>query len=540
MKTQNKFLASILLTAGIISSPIISYAADSKEIEDLRAQIEELKQSIKVLDRKGEIAVEDAAAAKKKDAVVKASEKGFAIESADGKNTVKFNGLLQADYRYYDQGANDVRGRSAGRAGPLDGEGFRDANDSALLRRVRPTIQGTLGGKYDYRFTPDFGGGSATVVDSYIDAKFSPFFKVRAGKFKSFVGLERLQSGADIRFVERAYTTNAILPNRDLGIAAHGDLFGDKLNYAIGVVNGVADGGNITTGAEYNDQKEFTGRLFTTPFKDDVNALSGLGFGVAGTYTDFRGDRNLDFGSLSGGTDYTLNNGGTIDATRNGLPSYVTEGQSTFFRYGSNVLADGERIRVSPQAYYYNGPWGVIGEYAWLRQDVAITNTAANSVAGTNIVSGTNKTLNHNAWNIGATYVLTGEDNSFKGIKPKNNFDLDKGTWGAWEAGLRYSEINLDDDTFKNAAGAYALEGSTNAAAYANRTVSAKSAKTWTAGINWYLDQNTKFQLNYLNTSFDGGASVLGGSSDVNSGTLRDVKDRADERAIFGRLQISY
>jgi phosphate-selective porin OprO/OprP len=527
MKTQNKLLASILLTAGIISSPINSYAADSKELEDLRAQVEELKQAVKVLDRKSEIVAEDTAAAKKKDAVVKASEKGFSIESADGKNTVKFNGLLQADYRYYDQGANDVRGRSNGRAGPLDTEGFRDANDSALLRRVRPTIQGTLGGKYDYRFTPDFGGGSATVVDSYIDARFSPSFKVRAGKFKSFVGLERLQSGSDIRFIERAYTTNAILPNRDLGIAVHGDLFGDKLNYAVGVVNGVADGGNITTGTEYNDAKEWTGRLFATPFKDDVNALSGLGFGVAATYTDFRGDQNLDFTKTT-----------AADATRNGLPSYVTEGQNTFFRYGSTTIADGQRLRVSPQAYYYNGPFGLIGEYAYLKQDVALATNDATTSA-TTIRDGSHKTLNHNAWNIGATYVLTGEDNSFKGIKPKNNFDLDKGTWGAWEAGLRYSEINLDDAAFKKYDGSgYATEN--NDGAYANRTVSAKSAQTWTAGINWYLDQNTKFQLNYLQTSFDGGAAIGGGVSGLTSGSLPSVKDRADERAILGRIQISY
>jgi phosphate-selective porin OprO/OprP len=177
----------------------------------------------------------------------------------------------------------------------------------------------------------------------------------------------------------------------------------------------------------------------------------------------------------------------------------------------------------------------VIGEYALLKQDVGI-NSGGTSTA---IASGTHKTLNHNAWNIGATYVLTGEDNSFKGIKPKNNFDLDKGTWGAWEAGLRYSEINLDDDTFKAPSnGADAVDtGTSSASAYANRTVSAKSAKTWTAGINWYLDQNTKFQLNYLNTSFNGGARVEGGSD---LATFSSVKDRADERAIFGRIQISY
>ena len=43
-------------------------------------------------------------------------------------------------------------------------------------------------------------------------------------KFKSFVGLERLQSGADIKFLERSYVTNAILPNRDSGIAVHGEI----------------------------------------------------------------------------------------------------------------------------------------------------------------------------------------------------------------------------------------------------------------------------------------------------------------------------
>jgi phosphate-selective porin OprO/OprP len=338
-----------------------------------------------------------------------------------------------------------------------------------------------------------------------------------------------LQSGGDIRFAERSYVTNAILPNRDLGIAVHGDLFGDKLNYAVGIVNGVADGGNITTGAEYNDAKEWTGRIFTTPFKDNVNALSGLGFGVAGTYTDFTGERNLDWQSTT-----------NADATRNGLPSYVTEGQQTFFRYGSNVIADGERLRISPQAYYYYGPFGVIGEYAYLKQDVAIITEATNATTNT-FLAGSHKTLHHNAWNIGGTWVLTGEDNSFKSIKPKNNFDLDKGTWGAWEAGLRYSEINLDDDTFKTVDGSgYGTEtaANVNVASYSGRTLSAKSAKTWTAGINWYLDQNTKFQLNYLNTSFDGGANA--DRSSAAHVVNQTVADRKDERAIFGRIQISY
>jgi len=225
MQFRKKIIASLLIGSGALSSSSLVLANDSDELEKLRALVQELDQKIRVLDRKSELAEEAAAAKKKETPVVKASEKGFSLESADGKNVIKLRGLLQADHRHYDSdSASDVRGRSNNRAGNLNADGFHDAGDTSLLRRVRPTIEGTLLGKYDFRFTPEFAGGSASAVDAYIDARFDPAFKVRAGKFKSFVGLERLQSGADIKFAERSYVTNAILPNRDLGVAVHGDL----------------------------------------------------------------------------------------------------------------------------------------------------------------------------------------------------------------------------------------------------------------------------------------------------------------------------
>ena len=64
---------------------------------------------------------------------------------------------------------------------------------------------------------PDFGNGQATIFDAYLDAKFSTAFKVRFGKGKPPVGLERLQSATDIEFVERSLA-NDLVPNRDLGI----------------------------------------------------------------------------------------------------------------------------------------------------------------------------------------------------------------------------------------------------------------------------------------------------------------------------------
>jgi len=520
MQFQYSKFAVALLSAGILSSPAIANANDSNELEELRALVQELSQKVKIIERKDEINEEAAVAAKKEAPVVKASANGFGLESADGKNSIKFSGLLQADYRSYQDGANDVRNRTNTRAGSLDANGFHDANDTALLRRIRPTIQGTLFGKYDFRFTPEFAGGSASAVDAYIDARLDPAFKIRAGKYKPFVGLERLQGGSDIKFVERSYVTNAILPNRDVGVSVYGDVFGDKLSYAVGVNNGVVDGGNATTGNEFDGSKEVTARLFATPFKDDANALSGLGFGIAGTYTNIDGERNLDFTNTS-----------AADATRNGLPSYLTDGQQTFFRYGSASVADGKRSRITPQASYYYGPLGLITEYARVNQDVSLlTNTTSN--APSVIAANSSKTLSHDAWQVAVSYLLTGEDASFRGVKPKNNFDIDKGGWGAWELVARYSEINLDSDTFKNK-----NTGSFSTGTYANLSESAKSAKSWTAGVNWYLNQNAKVQLNYSHTSFDGGAGI--GITAVNAAGT-NIRDRQSENALLARFQVAF
>ncbi len=535
--------ASALLATGLLSLPYAANANDSTELEELRSLVQELSQQVKILARKGEINEEAAATAKKETPVVKASSSGFSFGSADGKNEIKFRGLIQADQRHFAEGANDVRSRSRNRAGLLDAEGFNAAEDSSLLRRVRPTIEGKIAGKYGFRFTPEFGGGSASVVDAYVEANLNPAFNVRAGKFKSSVGLERLQSGSDIKFIERSYVTNAILPNRDLGVSVYGDVLDKKLNYNFGIVNGVADGGNISTGTEYNGEREYTARLFATPFIDSDSALAGLGFGIGATYTDFTGEQNLNWSDTT-----------SADATRNGLPSYVTEGQQTFFRYGANAIANGKRFRFSPQASYYNGHFGLITEYARVDQDVSLTaknegdgGTLGNADQNSNFtplgtIAGTKKKLSHDAWQIAASWLLTGEDASFKGVKPKQDFDLDKGGWGAWELVARYSEINLDDDTFKNQAGAYANENvGSVAGAYADPTRSAKSAKTWTAGVNWYLNSNAKIALNYSQTSFDGGASnlALGTNSDKYS-TSGGIKDREDEKALFARLQVAF
>ncbi|MEI8363639.1 MAG: porin, partial [Betaproteobacteria bacterium] len=211
-------------------------------------------------------------------------------------------------------------------------------------------------------------------------------------------------------------------------------------------------------------------------------------------------------------------------STASGLPSYKTAGQeSSFFSYtGTNVFANGKRDRIAPQAYYYYGPLGVLAEYARVSQDV--TN-------GTR----TDK-LDNDAWQIAASYLLTGEDSSFKGVKPKQVFDTNGGGWGAWELVARYQENNIDSAAFSTGTNA----GVVTTTRYADPRSNARSAKSWAAGVNWYLNQNVKIVLDYEQTSFDGGGNVTNAATPAATGSLTNIADRPDEKTLFTRLQLSY
>ena len=78
-------------------------ANDSDELEKLRQLVQELDQKVRVLDRKGELA-EEAAAEKKKVTPIVQTEDGFGFKSGDGKNEIKLQGRVQADYHAF-QGA---------------------------------------------------------------------------------------------------------------------------------------------------------------------------------------------------------------------------------------------------------------------------------------------------------------------------------------------------------------------------------------------------------------------------------------------------
>jgi phosphate-selective porin OprO/OprP len=161
------------------------------------------------------------------------------------------------------------------------------------------------------------------------------------------------------------------------------------------------------------------------------------------------------------------------------------------------VTGDGDRVRYSPQAYWYAGPLGFMAEYVSSEQEMRRDTERED--------------LTNEAWQVALSYALTGENASYKGLIPAKPFAPGKGSWGAFEIAARYNSIDFDDDSFP---------------IFADPDASATEAKGWTVGLNWYLNRWIKVAVNYDQTSFDGGAA--GGS------------DRDTEDTILTRIQLSY
>lgn len=476
--------ARIKLRASVVAGLAITSTAAGADVSEQR--IEALEQRIKVLERMLEIHQEEAATKARETPLVKAGEKGFGIESKDGAYTLKIKGLVQADGRFF------VDDNEA------DGAKVKDVNDNFLVRRARPILEGSLGKLVGYRITPEFAGDSATLVDAYVDLKFSPAATVRAGKFKAPVGLERyVYSDAVIPFAEFGFPTE-LAPNRELGVGVLGELFDNRVNYFVALGNGSPDGRDAPT-SDVDDENELAGRLFFTPLVNNPDSLfQGLGFGIGAS----TGKKETEFAAGSTTAASTLNNV---------LPRYRSPAQAQVFNYrtsGANLVnADGDHSRISPQLYYYRNSFGLLVEHITSRQAVesAITRRKAD--------------LKNQAWQLSASYVLTGEEASHKGVaRPTADFDWDKGDWGAFELAARVAGLEIDDEAFSG-----------GAASFADPRAAISEARSYGLGLNWYFTSNVKAVFDYLDTRYKDGIAAT-----VNDG------DRPDEQVFITRVQYQF
>lgn len=440
---------------------------------------QELDQKIRVVERKNELATEAAEARAKEAPRVSIDRNGFAFRSADTNFSLRIRGDLQLDSRTF-----------------LADNPLSKGNESFLLRRARPIVEGTVFRDFEYLFVPDFAGSSPTIFDAYLNYRYQPELQLRFGKFKMPVGLEQLQSDSVLSFNERSLATD-LVPNRNVGVQLWGDVASGRLNYAVGVFNGSGDGKN-SANADFGDDKEVAGRIFLQPFKQSsVAALRGMGFGISGSFSQV-----------------SSNAAGLPGNTGGALPGYATDGQQQFFAYNpviGTVVADGTHWRLSPQASYYYGPFGLLGEYVISEQHVRNGTTLREADLG------------NTAWQVAAQWVLTGEPASFTGVVPKSPFDPLAGQWGAWQLVARFGQLDIDSAAFQG---------------FANPATSASSATAWGVGVNWWLNKNVRVLTSFSRTVFEGG----GAYNPLDATTLAPpaTVTRQDENAVFTRVQLSF
>lgn len=353
---------------------------------------------------------------------------GLRLTSEDTSAQLRVHGFLQADGRFF---SNDLKDQSP---------------DKLFFRRIRPIFEGTLLRALDFRFMPDFGQNNPQVQDAYLELKLLSLLKSRVGKFKTPVGLEDLRSDSESSFSERSLASD-VVPLREVGAQLSGAVLRDSVNYALGYFNGTTDGSNGNF--QWRTSNEGVVRIFLQPFiLSRAKPLRGFGVGAAGSVANESGK----------------------------LPSFKTVGQNTFFKYSVQAIADGEHNRISPQAWYYWGPVGLIGEYTISSQQVR------NGLF--------TRRLSNCAWQATASFMLTGEKNSYQGMRPRHAFEPQKGIhhFGGWELAGRYSHLKVDANAFP---------------VFADPKAAAAGAAEWGVALNWYLNRYARIMNAYEHTSFD-------------------------------------
>ncbi|HCU23973.1 MAG TPA: hypothetical protein DF383_03070 [Deltaproteobacteria bacterium] len=243
--------------------------------------------------------------APKKEGKTSGYDKGFFIQTPDGKFKLVFGGYAQFQLEYERaNGENEV--------------GFR-------VRRARLAFSGNLASKdLTYKFQIDLAKfKDELLLDAYMNYKFYEALEVRFGQFTIPWIRQHQISSSNQEFVDRSLASNEFLVfhdadsngdgipdkrirnGRDVGLMVHGKAFEKKLEYQGGIFNGSG-----TNSLNINNQMVYAGRavynfLGQAGYEEGDYAYHedpALYFGSGGNYfvSDLTSDKVAQFGAETG------------------------------------------------------------------------------------------------------------------------------------------------------------------------------------------------------------------------------------------------
>jgi phosphate-selective porin OprO/OprP len=436
---------------------------------------------------------------------------GLKVESLDHDYSFRIGGALMVD--------------GGGSSQPETGKA-----GSAGIRRARLEVEGKVAKYWLYKLQYDFAAGNTATVgaiggirDAYIALKHPalsvPFaddpLMLQIGNSYEPMGLETVTSTNFIDFNERSMAIVAFAPLHHIGVAAgaHGDNWSAKggvyttspSDKAMSPAAGIpvplwvsSNAGWVATGGgQYYD---IAGRITYAPIKEQDRLLH---LGLSSRYqrpNDATADsdqRVLALGSniktepgiigenLLGTTDLSC---GVV----NGVAGKCTK----------DVLDYGAELAV------VYGPISLQAEYMGAHYDRKQGSILAAQVAGVFAPGGTS--LDFNGYYAYGTWYLTGESRAesynvanlngatFEQIKIKN--PVSAGGPGAWEVGLRFDTLNLNNGPYQGSYYQNLLALAPTAAthaAVANAGVIGGRESNMTAGLNWYPEKGFRLMADW-------------------------------------------
>jgi len=371
----------------------------------------------------------------------------FFIRSPDGQFSISPYGYVATHYRAY--------------------QGDGAPPDTFVVRRARFGFQGNYGSHFDFALLTDANATTGAIVrDVYLNVRIKPEFQFQAGQFKEPFAQETGIGATNLDFVERGLQS-LLYPCsgtafRCPGAAIHGDIDGGVVQYWAGAFNGR---NGVTANA--TNEPEFVGRIRLYPWRKSKDSLfKQFAFGGSITHSRSRG--------LSGDLSFS---GLLPDATYSFYPSTILHINGPIWRY------EGEFT-------YIRNAFAVRGEYVQVQQQR--DGVGSEQIGGLGFF--TLPGIGARAWNIGTTYLLTGEkrpENGTPRVKhPLFGPDTPGGAgrgWGAFEVGLRYSGIQ------ENAPSANFLNNPVTPGFVSQYDY---HTDEFTAGVNWYPNYWVKYQVN--------------------------------------------
>jgi phosphate-selective porin OprO/OprP len=495
----NRYLLAGAGAIGILAAGGMS--AKAADVAQLEAQMRAMQAQMAALQKEVQEAKAAAANSGGGDLDLNVKWKGAPeLSSKDGKFKFKVRGRVMTDYDHIDQDFN-VTGRP---------------DVSAVeLRRARLGVEGVVFYDVKYKFEADFADNEVAIKDAYVAyAGLKPkdwgIGEIRFGNQYVYNSIEEITSSRFITFMERPAYQEAFFLDRQIGAAI---LAGSEhWSFQTGIY-----GAPVAEVTDYlQDQNAFSVRGTWAPINRDVNGVHQvLHLGASYRHRDEADDLRAGPNSAS--------SGGPLGVFPDEPFRYRARGADLHLadRFIGTPFAGDSDDLVNLEAAFIWGPFSMQGEYATIK--VNTPSAAELGFQSGTVVNAVNPDPTYTGWYVDASYWITGETRTYEAdtgeigrpkVKHPMLWGQHQGGWGAWQIAGRYDVLNLSD---KNTT----LLGWS---AVDQQKVSACSIcgdqQTWLIGVNWWINDYTRFMLNVTQSKITGGnpLNAQGGSANKNDG----------------------